>query len=411
MSDQSDNGQPDNGLNDLIETCRAMPGADALFRTLVRTAQETADPARAVKFLEEASPDPLSPETRTLIADFLISVEAGEAALRWLDRDGAEAQLARIRLLVKQGRNADAAPLYRALIEEDASLRDPDLDRALFATAAAGAGAEIFNLGGEKLATTLGRQMPVFEKRGKIFFDDVGGLEDVKKQISRKIIMPFQKPKLYQRFRKKAGGGVLMYGPPGCGKTMLARATAGECGARFMNVEIPQILDMYIGESEKRLSCLFEDARDERPTVLFFDELEALAARRKFSHNSNSSALVSTFLNEMDGYSAENTGVLVLAATNVPWAIDPAFRRHGRFDRVIFIPPPDKIARAEILKKMLEGRPQEGLNLEAIVKITSGYSGADLANIVETACDIAIEESLNTDDIAPDPSILFDGSS
>lgn len=395
----------DTALDDLIETCRAMPQADAIFRTLIRAAREAADISPALTFLtREAEPGKLSAETRVQIAEFLDDLEETEAALSWLSGDAAEMRLATARLLVRMGNFEEAVPVYRSVIEEDRSLRDPALDEALLATAASGqgsGGAEVFSLSGEKIAVTPERRMPEVAERPRLFFSDVGGLEDVKKQISRKIILPFQKPNLFQRFRKKAGGGVLMYGPPGCGKTMLARATAGECGARFINVEIPEILDMYIGESEKRLARIFEEARSETPAVLFFDELEALAARRKFSHNSNSSAMVSTFLNEMDGYAAENAGVLILAATNVPWAIDPAFRRHGRFDRVIFVPPPDKVARGEILKSLLEGRPQESLNLDAVIARTSGFSGADLANVVETACDIAIEESLSTDGVEP----------
>jgi SpoVK/Ycf46/Vps4 family AAA+-type ATPase len=232
-------------------------------------------------------------------------------------------------------------------------------------------------------------------------FADVGGLEEVKRDISRKIILPFKKPGLFDKFKRKAGGGVLLYGPPGCGKTMMARATAGEVGAAFISIEIAEVLDMYIGQSEKRLAAAFENARKARPAVLFFDEIEALAARRRFGHADHGASLVSTFLNEFDGINASNEGVLVLAATNVPWAIDTAFRRPGRFDRVIFIPPPDREARLAILKMALEDRPQEAINLEPIAQATSGFSGADLVGLVEEACDFAIEESLESGEIAP----------
>jgi SpoVK/Ycf46/Vps4 family AAA+-type ATPase len=182
---------------------------------------------------------------------------------------------------------------------------------------------------------------------------------------------------------------------------MIARATAGEVGAAFMSIEISEILDMYIGQSEKRLAAAFSEARTSKPTVLFFDEIEAMAARRRFGHADHGASLVSTFLNELDGVNAANDGVLVLAATNVPWAIDTAFKRPGRFDRVLFIPPPDMEARQSILEIALRDRPQEKLSLEPIAAATSGFSGADLVGLVETACDIAIEESLEGDSVVP----------
>jgi SpoVK/Ycf46/Vps4 family AAA+-type ATPase len=135
--------------------------------------------------------------------------------------------------------------------------------------------------------------------------------------------------------------------------------------------------------------------------VLFFDEIEALAARRRFGHADHGASLVSTFLNELDGVNASNEGILVLAATNVPWAIDTAFRRPGRFDRVIFIPPPDREARAAILRMAMQDRPQDGVNLDPIAQATSGFSGADLVGLVEEACDFAIEESLASGEVAP----------
>lgn len=226
-------------------------------------------------------------------------------------------------------------------------------------------------------------------------FEDVGGLDDVKKQITRRIITPFKKPSLFAKYRRKAGGGVLLFGPPGCGKTLLARATAGECNARFVNVPVVDVVDKYIGEAERKLTAIFADARRDTPTVLFFDELEALAGSRSGIANQSHISLVSTFLAEMDGFADNNEGVLILAATNMPWGVDSAFRRPGRFDRVQFVPPPDRTARRQILELQLSGRPvEQGLDLDAIAATTAGYSGADLANLVNTAVDMAIEESL-----------------
>ncbi len=228
-------------------------------------------------------------------------------------------------------------------------------------------------------------------------FNDVVGLEQIKKQINRKIILPFQKPSLFDRFRKKVGGGILLFGPPGCGKTLLARATAGECGASFFNIAISDVLDMYIGESERKLSTLFEKARAESPSVIFFDEIEALAGKREHTRNSSASNIVSQMLTELDGFQQNNSKLLVLASTNVPWAIDPAFLRPGRFDRMFFVPPPDKSARAAILKHHMQNRPSApDIKYELLADKTSGYSGADLEHLIESAADEAIDESIES---------------
>lgn len=231
-----------------------------------------------------------------------------------------------------------------------------------------------------------------------ISFDDVGGLEKVKQQIRRKIIRPFENPGLVAKFKRKAGGGVLLYGPPGCGKTMMARAVATEVNAGFTEVRAAEVLDRYIGVAEQRIAEMFEYARANRPHVLFFDEVEALAQRRQFDSSYKVNTVVSVLLTEMD--SNKNEGILMLGATNLPWSLDTAFRRPGRFDRTLFVPPPDKIARAFILKRLLEGRPvSDMLSLEALVKRTGGFSGADLESLVETAVDYALDSSLSPESI------------
>jgi SpoVK/Ycf46/Vps4 family AAA+-type ATPase len=227
-----------------------------------------------------------------------------------------------------------------------------------------------------------------------IGFDQIGGLEAVKDQIRRRIIKPFQTPGLFQTFKRKAGGGVLMYGPPGCGKTMLARALTNECKANFIPVNASDILDMYVGVAEKRITELFRTARARRPSVMFFDEMEALAQRRQFDSREKVNTGVSVLLSEMDGVSGANDGILFLGATNLPWSIDPAFRRPGRFDRTLFIPPPDRVARHFILRTLLRDRPHDPrLDLAGIVERTPGFSGADIAALVDTASDFAIDDS------------------
>ncbi len=236
-----------------------------------------------------------------------------------------------------------------------------------------------------------------------ITFESIGGLENVKKQIRRKIINPFQgKKALFERFNRKAGGGVLMYGPPGCGKTMLATALAGECAAHFINVRAADVLDQYMGNSEKRITQIFEEARSSQPAVLFFDEIEALAQRRQTDSHVRVNTIVSALLTEMDGFAEDNDGMLFLGSTNVPWSLDSAFRRPGRFDRTIFVPPPDRIARKFILNKLLNNRPVSTLlNKDKIVEKATGFSGADLSALVDTAIDIAIEESPDLDHLTP----------
>ena len=235
-----------------------------------------------------------------------------------------------------------------------------------------------------------------------VSMDDIAGLQDVKKQIYRKIVKPFENPALYQRFRRRAGGGLLMYGPPGCGKTLIAKAIAHECKARFFEIHAGEILDKFVGVAEKRILDIFQKGRDAQPSVLFFDEIEALAHRRNYSGGGNQNTLISTILREMDGVSKENKGLLFLGATNVPWSIDPAFKRPGRFDRTLFVPPPDQIARNYLLKNLFKDRPvAKNVTLKRLVEKTSGFSGADLEALVETAVDYAIDDSDGGDEITP----------
>ncbi len=228
-------------------------------------------------------------------------------------------------------------------------------------------------------------------ERPVISFDDVGGMEALKDEIRMKIIEPLKNPELYKAYGKKAGGGILMYGPPGCGKTFLAKATAGEAGLSFLSVGIHDILDMWIGNSERNLHELFEMARRNAPAILFFDEVDALGASRSDLRQSAGRHLVNQFLAEMDGTNGSNDGLLILAATNAPWHVDTAFRRPGRFDRVLFVPPPDQQAREQILSIKLEGKPvEEGVDFAAVAKRCPDFSGADL----EAVIDRAIEEKL-----------------
>ncbi|MBC8011685.1 MAG: ATP-binding protein, partial [Burkholderiales bacterium] len=238
-------------------------------------------------------------------------------------------------------------------------------------------------------------------ERPRVTFADLGGMEKMKEEIRMKIILPAQHPEMFAAYGKKAGGGVLLYGPPGCGKTHLARATAGEIRAGFMAVGISDVLDMWIGQSEKNLHALFEQARSHRPCVLFFDEVDALGANRTDMLKSGGRHLINQFLNELDGVQATNEGMLILAATNAPWHLDPAFRRPGRFDRILFVAPPDQVARVEILRIVLKGKPAADVDAEAVAKKTDAYSGADLRAVVDLAVEEKLRAAMKTGKLAP----------
>jgi transitional endoplasmic reticulum ATPase len=242
---------------------------------------------------------------------------------------------------------------------------------------------------------------PSEPERPTTTFADVGGMEPVKEEVRMKIILPLQQPELFKAYGKKIGGGILMYGPPGCGKTFLARATAGEVQAGFLSVGISDVLDMWIGQSEKNLHSIFEQARSHRPCVLFFDEVDALGANRTDMLKSGGRQIINQFLSELDGVSSTNEGVLVLAATNAPWHLDPAFRRPGRFDRILFVPPPDQSARASILRLLLKGKPVGEIDFDGLAKKTDGFSGADLKAVIDVAVETKLREAMKAGKLQP----------
>jgi AAA+ superfamily predicted ATPase len=223
---------------------------------------------------------------------------------------------------------------------------------------------------------------------------DVGGMEDVKRRLNVAFIGPLRRPEVLRAYGKALRGGLLLYGPPGCGKTFIARATAGEIGARFIPIGLNDVLSMWLGESERHLHELFESARRSAPCVLFFDEIDAIGQRRALRRQSAGRNVVNQLLAEMDGVDASNDGVFVLGATNHPWDVDAALLRPGRFDRMALVLPPDRPARVAILQHHLKGKPVEGVDVERLAGRTEDFSGADLAHLCDSAVEYALEESL-----------------
>jgi AAA+ superfamily predicted ATPase len=223
---------------------------------------------------------------------------------------------------------------------------------------------------------------------------DVGGMTTVKERLELAFLGPLRNPELRRLYGKSLRGGLMLYGPPGCGKTFLARAVAGEMGAKFLSLSIVDVLDMWMGTSERNLHELFETARRSAPCVLFLDEVDALGHKRSRTGSSTMRTVGNQLLAELDGMEGDNEGVFVLAATNTPWDVDPALRRPGRLDRVLLVLPPDDEARAAIVEYHLRGRPIAGIDLRRVVAATADFSGADLAHLCETAAEYAMADSI-----------------
>jgi SpoVK/Ycf46/Vps4 family AAA+-type ATPase len=228
----------------------------------------------------------------------------------------------------------------------------------------------------------------------KVRFSSIVGMEDLKKSIRLKIIEPFINPGIFQKFKKQAGGGIMLYGPPGCGKTMIARAIANECNASFMSVGIADVLNMWIGESERNLAAIFAKARSQAPCVMFFDEIDALAYARSKANSEHTRTVVNEFLTQLDGVGKDNQGVLILAATNMPWDVDAAIKRPGRLSRQLFVPPPNDEARARMLEIKLTGVPCETIDTLRLGQRTANFSGADIDGLIELAKEKALEDHL-----------------
>ena len=229
-------------------------------------------------------------------------------------------------------------------------------------------------------------------ERSSVTLADVGGMVAVKERLEAAFLAPMRNPELRRLYGKSLQGGLLLYGPPGCGKTFLARALAGELGAGFLSVSIHEVLDMFIGQTERNLHDLFQTARRNAPCVMFVDELDALG-RRRSQIRGDMRIGVNQLLAEMDGTDSRNEGVFVLAATNHPWDVDSALRRPGRFDRTVLVLPPTNPRAKQIFRLQLRDRPVAAIDTGKLAARTHGFTGADIAHVCNTAAEHAIIDS------------------
>ncbi|MBN1896905.1 MAG: CDC48 family AAA ATPase [Candidatus Aenigmarchaeota archaeon] len=231
-------------------------------------------------------------------------------------------------------------------------------------------------------------------------WDDVGGLENVKERLKEMVEWPLQNPKAFDRLGIRPPAGILLYGPPGCGKTMIAKAVATEAGANFISVKGPEVLTMWVGESEKKIREIFRRAKQVAPSIIFFDEIDSLTPRRGMNLGTRvTENIVSQILTEMSGLE-DMHNVTVMAATNRPDMLDPAIMRPGRFDRQVLVQAPEEKARLEILKVHTKNMPlAKDVDLKKIAKETEGHSGADLESVVREAGLNAMRENMNTKDV------------
>lgn len=403
----AENPSPDEALDALREALRASPNNIALRQHFAETLLGRGRAEEAEKeFREALGIAPNSASLKLGLARAFHQQGKHSHALVIVEdltkNPGAPARafLLHARLLAGIGEIERAIQEYRRAVELDSSVADVEFASRLGIDADEH---ESEVVEGKVRAAWEEEPEPAEREieRPKITFKDVGGMEKVKEEIRLKIIHPLTHADLYKAYGKPIGGGILMYGPPGCGKTYLARATAGEIKAGFIAVGINDVLDMWIGRSERNLHELFEQARNHKPCVLFFDEVDALGASRSDMRHHAGRQLINQFLSEMDGVQHSNDGVLILAATNAPWHLDPAFRRPGRFDRILFVPPPDTAARAAILRLQCRGKPVSEIDYDHTAKKCENFSGADLKAVVDIAVERKLQEAMKTGTPAP----------
>jgi len=250
--------------------------------------------------------------------------------------------------------------------------------------------------------TSVGTRVAEMKGLTKVTFEMVGGLHDVKADIKESLVIPLMRRDVTTRFRLEPPKGILLFGPPGCGKTMLMKALASELGVEMISIKASDLMSKWYGESENKVADLLRTARERAPCILFMDEIDAVAKRRDmYTADDVTPRLLSILLSEMDGID-KSAGVIVVGSTNKPDLIDPALMRPGRLDKIIYVPPPDFNERMEILHVHLLGRPvSRDINLADAAKKTERFSGADLANVVREAATMAVRRQMTTGVMSP----------
>ncbi len=412
-------------LQALIKVYRARASTDLLSIIIDETEGLEAQ-AAVLELLRSLSPDLLLDEElapiRRKACQFCLNAKEFELAERLArGSDRPEDRVMRARALLGLKREQEAVAIYRQAVAQDPALRNRDLERLLGIRAGSGvsAPAKIISLntyssrrenkGEPERGDTLAEAYLDDFDDATVTFADVAGLDSIKAEIRRRIVLPYLKPSLFERYKQKAGGNLLLYGPPGCGKTLISKATAGESDARFLSVNPEDVLDKYAGEAEKRVRVLFDEARSDTPAILFFDDFHILASGPPIRQSDAGPALIQAFSSELDGTLRNNAGVLVIAATNAPWLLDPEVFRAGRFYRPIFVPPPALEARKKILANSVSGVPgHDKVDFDRIGRRMAGFSGADVRALADWACEAALAKALSGTSEASIGTAVFD---
>ncbi|GGM05936.1 ATPase AAA [Nakamurella endophytica] len=368
--------------------------------------------------------DPANTAVRLHLADLLLQDghrdDAVAAAALAVSREpGSAAAVAALQRILSAGPAAGADPQTAAAGAADVSAapRGADADADAGARAdRSGAAAELSGYDWAAAEDEVAVDVPApfaqheldgapldVQRRVDTRLSDVAGMQQVKERLEVAFLGPLRNRELAAAFGKGLHGGLLLYGPPGVGKTYIARAVAGEMGAAFTSVSMADVLEGWLGAAEKNIQQIFRFARRHGPCVLFFDEVDAIGHRRSRISGgwSGLRGAVQQLLTELDSVAEDNEGVFVLGATNAPWDVDPALRRPGRFDRTLLVLPPDAGARRAMLVAQLSSRPVAGISVQRLVAATEDFSGADIRHLCDSAAELALADSMRTGQVRP----------